>query len=106
MRSAIASAAIATPALDIVLLAQSEVGEVSEGAPGRGGSSSMAHKHNPIAAISARACTFRVPGLIATLIAGSAQEHERAAGAWHAEWETLSDLLRLVGSGAAGWPTR
>ena len=35
------------------------------------------------------------------LIAGSAQEHERAAGAWHAEWETLSDLLRLVGSGAA-----
>ncbi len=99
---AIASAAIATPALDIVLLAQSEVGEVSEGAPGRGGSSSMAHKHNPIAAISARACTFRVPGLVSSLIAGSAQEHERAAGAWHAEWETLSDLLRLVGSGA-GW---
>ena len=58
----------------------------------------MPHKHNPIAAISARACACRVPGLAATLFAAMAQEHERAAGAWHAEWETLADLLRLAGS--------
>jgi 3-carboxy-cis,cis-muconate cycloisomerase len=99
---AIASAALGSTALDLVLLAQSEVGEVSEGVSGRGGSSSMPHKHNPIAAISARACGVRAPGLVATLIAASAQEHERGAGGWHAEWETSSDLLRLVGS-AASW---
>ena len=99
---AITSAAVATPALDVVLLAQTEVGEVTEGTAGRGGSSSMAHKHNPIAAISARACAFAGARPDRdSLIAGSAQEHERAAGAWQAEWETLSDLLRLVGSGAA-----
>ncbi len=87
--------------LDIVLLAQSGIAELAEGAPGRGGSSSMTHKHNPIAAISSRACALRVPGLVATLFATMAQEHERAAGAWHAEWETLTDLTRLTGSAVA-----
>lgn len=97
-------------ALDVVLLAQTAVGEAAErqpeGADGppRGGSSSMPHKHNPIAAISARACALRTPGLAATLFATMAQEHERAAGAWHSEWETLADLLRLTGS-AAAWLT-
>ncbi|QNK80610.1 lyase family protein [Nakamurella sp. PAMC28650] len=93
-------------ALDVVLLAQSATSEVGEGqAPGdterRGGSSSMPHKHNPVAAISARACSMRTPGLVATLFAAMPQEHERAAGAWHSEWETLADLLRLTGSAAA-----
>jgi 3-carboxy-cis,cis-muconate cycloisomerase len=97
----IASGAIGTAALDVVLLSQSEVGEVSEGVSGRGGSSSMPHKHNSIAAISARACVIRVPGLVATLFRCAEQEYQRAAGAWSAEWETLSDLLRLTGSGAA-----
>ena len=57
-------------ARDITLLAQAEVGEVREGGEGRGGSSSMPHKHNPVAAVSVLACAQRVPGLVATLFAG------------------------------------
>jgi 3-carboxy-cis,cis-muconate cycloisomerase len=89
-------------ARDIVLLAQTEVGEVREAAPGRGGSSSMAHKHNPIAAISASASARRAPALAGHLFASMAHEHERAAGAWHAEWVPLVDLLRTAGS-AISW---
>jgi 3-carboxy-cis,cis-muconate cycloisomerase len=90
-------------ARDVTLLAQDEVGEVSEGGnEGGGGSSSMAHKHNPVAAVSTLACTRRVPGLVATVLAGMEAEHERAAGAWQAEWGTLADLLTLTGS-AASW---
>jgi 3-carboxy-cis,cis-muconate cycloisomerase len=92
---------LATVALDVVLLAQSEVGEVREGGVGRGGSSAMPHKSNPVAAISARACARRAPGLVATLFAAMEQEHERSAGAWHTEWPTLTDLLTSVGSAAA-----
>jgi 3-carboxy-cis,cis-muconate cycloisomerase len=89
-------------ARDVTLLAQSEVAEVAEpSVPGRGASSAMPHKQNPVAAVSILGCTRRVPGLFANLIAASEQEHERAAGAWHAEWETLTDLLRLTGSAAA-----
>ena len=62
----------------------------------------MPHKTNPVAAISARACARRAPGLVATLFAAMEQEHERAAGAWHSEWPTLTDLLTTVGS-AASW---
>jgi 3-carboxy-cis,cis-muconate cycloisomerase len=72
-----------------------------EGVPGRGSSSAMAHKHNPVAAVSMLACTRRVPGLVATMLASMEQEHERAAGAWQAEWGTITDLLRLSGSAAA-----
>jgi 3-carboxy-cis,cis-muconate cycloisomerase len=97
---AVASAA-AKPALDIVLLAQSEVAEVAEVDAGSGGSSSMAHKQNPIAAISARAAAMQAPGLVATLLATAAHEHQRAAGAWHAEWRPLVALLRTTGSAAA-----
>jgi 3-carboxy-cis,cis-muconate cycloisomerase len=61
----------------------------------------MAHKRNPVAAVSTLACVKRVPGLVATMLAAMEQEHERAAGAWQAEWGTLSDLLRLTGSAAA-----
>ena len=89
-------------ALDITLLAQTEVGEAAEGGdPGRGGSSTLPHKRNPVAAVAAAACAERVPALVATMLGAMAQPHERAAGAWQAEWETLSDLLRLVGSAAA-----
>jgi 3-carboxy-cis,cis-muconate cycloisomerase len=62
----------------------------------------MPHKNNPAAAIAILGCTRQVPGLLATLAAAAEQEHQRAAGAWHAEWEPLSDLLRLTGS-AASW---
>jgi 3-carboxy-cis,cis-muconate cycloisomerase len=75
--------------------------EVREGVAGRGASTAMAHKRNPVAAVSVLACTRRVPGLVATMFASMEQEHERAAGAWQAEWGTVTDLLRLTGSAAA-----
>jgi 3-carboxy-cis,cis-muconate cycloisomerase len=139
-------------ARDVTLLAQSEVGEVSEGpvvrgapaapaapavpaapypqggaarpggsaarpvsaapngrashgtaaSPRRTGSSALPHKHNPVAAVAILGCTRQVPGLLATLVACAEQEHQRAAGAWHAEWEPLAGLLRLTSS-AASW---
>ncbi len=97
-------AALGKVARDVTLLAQTEVGEVAEGSgqPGRGGSSAMPHKRNPVASVVILGCTKRAPGLLATLAAAAEQEHQRAAGAWHAEWETLTDLLRLTGS-AASW---
>jgi adenylosuccinate lyase len=95
-----AAGVVATIAVDVVLMAQTEVGEVSEGGA-RGGSSAMPHKHNPVAAISARACARRAPGLVGTLFGAMEQEHERAAGAWHSEWPTLTTLLTTVGSAAA-----
>jgi 3-carboxy-cis,cis-muconate cycloisomerase len=104
-----ASAALAKIARDVTLLAQSEVGEVRESAEGddtrgvrRGGSSAMPHKQNPVAAIAILGCTRQVPGLVATLIAAAEQEYQRAAGAWHAEWEPFAGLLQLTGS-AASW---
>jgi 3-carboxy-cis,cis-muconate cycloisomerase len=104
-----ASAALAKIARDVTLLAQSEVREVREGARyegaggvRRGGSSAMPHKQNPVAAIAILGCARRVAGLLATLVAAAEQEHQRAAGAWHAEWEPFADLLRLTGS-AASW---
>jgi 3-carboxy-cis,cis-muconate cycloisomerase len=84
---------------DMVLLAQGEVAEVRDGVAG--GSSAMAHKANPVAAISTRACAKRVPGLVATMLSVMDGEHERAAGAWQAEWETLRELLRSTGAAVA-----
>jgi 3-carboxy-cis,cis-muconate cycloisomerase len=125
-----ASAVLGKIARDVTLLAQSEVAEVREGqgagddaaadshgagsgggsssspadqpAGIRGGSSAMPHKRNPVAAVVILGCTRQVPGLLATLTASAEQEHQRAAGAWHAEWEPFSGLLRLAGS-AASW---
>jgi len=89
-------------ALPLLRSLRDEVGEARErGGEGRGGSSSMTHKRNPVAAVAVVACAQRVPGLVATIHAAMLQEHERAAGAWHAEWETLSDILRLTGAAAA-----
>jgi 3-carboxy-cis,cis-muconate cycloisomerase len=105
------TAALGKIARDVTLLAQSEIAEVSEGggpaprdaaSPRRGGSSAMPHKHNPVASIAILGCTRQVPGLLATLVACAEQELQRAAGAWHAEWEPLTALLRLTGS-AASW---
>ncbi len=87
---------------DVVLLAQTEVAEVAEGGgEGRGGSSTMPHKRNPVGAIGLVACAQRAPGLVATVMAAMVQEYERGAGAWQAEWEPLLELLRLTGSAAA-----
>lgn len=95
---AAASAVSGKIARDISLLAQPEIGEVEVGG---GGSSTLPQKSNPVGAVAVLACTRRVPGLVATLVAASEQEHERGAGGWHAEWETVADLLRVVGSAAA-----
>lgn len=85
-------------ALDLVLLTQSEVAEIGDAVADRGGSSTMGHKHNPVAAIAARSTAKQAPGLAATLFAAMEHEHERAAGAWHTEWPTLSALLVATGS--------
>ncbi|MFE9914384.1 3-carboxy-cis,cis-muconate cycloisomerase [Micromonospora sp. NPDC005553] len=88
-------------ALDVGLLAQNEVGEVAEGGAGRGGSSAMPHKRNPVDSVLLTAAARRGPGLVATLFATAVQEHERAAGAWHAEWEPLLELLHVAGGASA-----
>jgi 3-carboxy-cis,cis-muconate cycloisomerase len=88
--------------LDVILMAQTEVGEVAEPAgEGRGGSSTLPHKRNPILSVTAAASARRVLDLAHTLQAAMVGEHERAAGAWHSEWETLSDALALTGGAAA-----
>ena len=86
---------------DVALLAQTEVGEAAEpAAPGRGGSSTMPQKRNPVAASIALAAAGRAPGLVATMLAAMVQEHERGLGGWQAEWDTLPDLVICVASGA------
>jgi 3-carboxy-cis,cis-muconate cycloisomerase len=95
------SAAVSKLALDVRLLTATEVAEVGVGAAGSGGSSAMPHKHNPVDAILATAGVTRVPGLVATLHAASAHAHERADGAWHAEWVPLRELVSVVGGVAA-----
>jgi 3-carboxy-cis,cis-muconate cycloisomerase len=85
---------------DVVLLAQTEVGEVAEGGGG-GASSTLPQKRNPVAAVTAIAAARRTPGLLATMLAAMPGEQERAAGGWQAEPETLSELLRLTGEGVA-----
>ncbi|HEV3215720.1 MAG TPA: 3-carboxy-cis,cis-muconate cycloisomerase [Vicinamibacterales bacterium] len=87
-------------ARDISLLMQSELGEVAEpSAPGRGTSSSMPQKQNPVACAAVLAAATRAPGLVATLLFAMPQEHERGLGGWQAEWETLPELF-LLASGA------
>jgi 3-carboxy-cis,cis-muconate cycloisomerase len=87
---------------DIILMVQTEVGEVAEPAgEGRGGSSTLPHKRNPILSVTATANARRVLDLSHTLQAAMVGEHERATGAWHSEWEALSDALALAGGTAA-----
>lgn len=89
-------------ATDVILHAQSEVGEVAEpAAPGRGGSSAMAHKRNPVLATMIRSAALQLPGLVSVLLTAQAgAAHERPAGEWHAEWQPLRECLRLAGGAA------
>ena len=93
----IACGALGKIGRDLTLLGQSEIGEVFE-APSadRGGSSSMPHKQNPVRAVRAVAAATRAPGLVATLLSAMPQEHERAAGGWQAEWDTLPALVGVT----------
>lgn len=87
---------------DFSLLMQTEVAEVGEPvAEGRGGSSTMPHKRNPISCAAILTAAQRTPGLVATLYAGQIQQHERALGGWQAEWETLPELITLAGGALA-----
>ena len=87
-------------ARDVSLMMQTDVAEAFEpSGEGRGGSSTMPHKRNPVAAATALAAATMAPNLAATIFAAQVQEHERSAGPWHAEWPTLP-MLQLVTSGA------
>jgi 3-carboxy-cis,cis-muconate cycloisomerase len=94
----VAAGFLAKIALDVELLAQTEVGEVRES--GDGGSSTMPHKRNPVGSTLARACALRAQAAAGVLLGALPQEHERAAGAWHAEWGALSDALAFTGGAA------
>jgi len=85
-------------ARDISLHMQTEVAELFEPAgTGRGGSSTMPHKRNPVTAGVVLSAATRVPGLVGTMLSAMAQEDERGLGNWHAEWETLPQIFRLAG---------
>jgi 3-carboxy-cis,cis-muconate cycloisomerase len=87
-------------ARDVSLMMQTDVAEAFEpSGEGRGGSSTMPHKRNPVAAATALAAATMAPNLAATIFATQVQDHERSAGPWHAEWPTLP-TLQLVTSGA------
>jgi 3-carboxy-cis,cis-muconate cycloisomerase len=84
-------------ARDISLHAQTEIDELREPAEeGRGGSSTMPHKRNPVSCAMILAAATRVPGLVATMLTAMLQEDERGLGGWHAEWETLPEIVCLT----------
>jgi len=88
---------LAKIANDVILLSQTEIGEVFEpAAAGRGTSSTMPHKRNPVLSTTILANTHRVSFLVASIMAAMPQSHERSAGLWHAEWETLDDIIGLT----------
>jgi 3-carboxy-cis,cis-muconate cycloisomerase len=86
-------------AQDVALMAQTEIGELAEPeAPGKGGSSAMPHKRNPVLCTLILAAAKRAPGLVSTMLSAMPQEHERAMGGWHAEWPTMAELFMVAGS--------
>ena len=94
---AILTGTLAKFAGDIALLMQAEVGEASEATSnGRGSSSTMPHKHNPVSCAAVLAAHARMPGLAATMLQAMPQEHERGLGLWQSEWETLPEIFRLA----------
>lgn len=95
---ALTGGALAKIAADVLVLSRTEIGELGEGRGG--GSSAMPHKANPVRATLVAAAGRRLPQHAAVLFASMAAEDERPAGAWHAEWQTLREALRLAGGAA------
>jgi nitrosuccinate lyase len=99
---ALVTGALGKFAVDVLGMAGTEVAEVAEpAAEGRGGSSAMPQKRNPVLATLIRSAALQVPALAAVLAQSMLAEDERPAGAWHAEWQPLRDCLRLAGGAAA-----
>ncbi len=93
----ILTGSISKIAKDISLLMQTEIGEVFEpSGAGKGGSSTMPHKRNPVGCTAILANATRVPPLVSTMLLCMTHDHERATCTWHAEWETLSDIIKLT----------
>jgi 3-carboxy-cis,cis-muconate cycloisomerase len=87
---------------DVALLVQAEVGEASEVSDERrGGSSTMPHKHNPVASAALIAIHAKMPGLAATMLHAMPQEHERGLGLWQAEWDTVPEAFQLASASVA-----
>ncbi|MGW1713971.1 3-carboxy-cis,cis-muconate cycloisomerase [Streptomyces sp. NPDC002156] len=95
---AFTAGALGKIATDVLTLARTEIAEVSEASGG--GSSAMPHKANPVRSTLIAAAARRAPQLAATLYGALVAEDERPAGAWHAEWEPLRELLRVTGGAA------
>ena len=94
---ALLAGSVGKMARDISLMTQSEIGELREpGGSGRGRSSTMPHKRNPVGCARVLAAAMRAPGLAATMLSAMVQEHERGLGGWQAERETLPELCALV----------
>src|SRR5258707_10922570 len=97
--AALVVGALGKAARDIALMMQFELSEMAEpSGPGRGGSSTMPHKRNPVGAGLVLTAANRAPQLAATIVAALPQEHERALGGWQAEWPTLAALIETLGS--------
>jgi 3-carboxy-cis,cis-muconate cycloisomerase len=93
-------------ARDLSLMGQTEVGEMAEpAAAGRGGSSTMPHKRNPVGSAVVLAASIRVPALVSVMLTSMVQEHERGLGGWHAEWETLPEICTLTAGALANLTT-
>ncbi|MFI0924032.1 3-carboxy-cis,cis-muconate cycloisomerase [Streptomyces sp. NPDC021012] len=95
---AFTTSALGKPAADVLLLSRTETGELAEGEGG--GSSAMPHKNNPVHATLIAAAARQAPALAALVLGSLTAEDERPAGAWHAEWQALRELLRLAGGAA------
>ncbi|MDT9701479.1 3-carboxy-cis,cis-muconate cycloisomerase [Streptomyces sp. P17] len=95
------TSALGKIAVDVQSMARTEVGEVTEPeVAGRGASSAMPHKRNPVLATLMRSAALQVPQLAAVLYGTMLAEDERSGGAWHAEWGPLRECLRLAGGSA------
>lgn len=99
---ALLTGSLAKFAKDIALLMQTEVGEAGEGGGAeRGGSSTMPHKHNPVACAAVLSVHATMPGLVSTMLTAMPQEHERGLGLWQAEWDTVPEAFRRAAAALA-----